>query len=823
MERTPTHQMPEETNDVDITLDTRHTFDCTNCNRRFSNPPVLMYSQMDGEMLCERCHIAQYEGRMHLAPNMPPCSNHVIHDVCCLKCVKAATDNHVLTENNHEITATGIVNFVQGSTSAETIRGISIAPPIIHDEGPEPPPSQRMRYCRAKCPNHTSFTGSCETCMQTMSFNNAYNVPTLLTVPIPTGPPGSLIEIIITEFNPDIACQSCYKEGIPLSHIAEMNTAERKILEQWCERCIEEYSGTCTKCGEVWNYDYTNSADDGENRLCNPCFEEAYFECNDCGENYPMENAYSIDDDGPNICGDCRADNYHFCQIGDHYCDRDAVVLMLNGNPDNQNSICKNCQEDQPSRYLQLSHIDGYWIDIEDRRSYTHYDGEMWPITWLMDHEAINSDYTILIRNWQANGRTATASINSQNKQSLPDLLSYFKTRSRTILEKFQAKPITPDHTQIYIGLEMELVMGEWFKYETINTKFGKKNKTLIQGPNRMLSSELPGFTAVHDGSISPSGMEFLPPVIKRVKPLPGAKKDNHTWESIKNAVKSFLDFKWTANDSCGLHFHFSQKDLSEDKPELIRNIFRIFYYIEPLIYACLPPERKKSPYCQPLAKFFTEKDILKDLPIDYWYYSMFWKKRALRPGNDSPDMMAISRGAGFNVDEMRLGDPHRNSQNKEVNFSLGAMVASKEEHYYAGRYIGCNLHALFTKGTLELRYFPMVLDYAYIKNWGNIMKRVIRYGLEGKSLDPVIALSKNHINPKKLIEQVAKVFELTAIQIAFLKREYGKQSKALVKRESEDPSGYQMIGYPLVGSNDVEAIMERALENYRTEETSDE
>jgi len=148
----------------------------------------------------------------------------------------------------------------------------------------------------------------------------------------------------------------------------------------------------------------------------------------------------------------------------------------------------------------------------------------------------------------------------------------------------------------------------------------------------------------------------------------------------IDRTTKTMKDNGYHVNKSCGLHIHIDSTRF-RDNPTMLFNIISTYYAVEPLIFRMLPPSRRVNPYTQPLRNWIDEIKMMemanvKNLSIPYlenqWY-----------------------RGGG---------------EAKVTMF--------KGRKYDTSRYHGLNLHSLFSKKTLELRYHHGTLNATKIKRW---------------------------------------------------------------------------------------------------------
>lgn len=560
-------------------------------------------------------------------------------------------------------------------------------------------------------------------------------------------------------------CEWCSRE-YPIIHTELIQD------EAVCATCITNRSFTCDHCEEL--FPTSNHFNVNDQDLCQACFEEEFDECDSCSETkpinqlMPVSNAWSPTYDPHDIhkiCEDClNISEYHW-----QVCPIEAVAF-------NQ-ELHRYYRLTDQIEYNEETFRAGDEISIEagmELQRQGQWGPEEIPL------ELINPTGTGTARIYQGIAEVRIDNITDTNHASLNEIL-YRETEPqrqrdkkdlhRYIVQKIKSRlgrntegQIPPTHSRLYTGIELELLEGKWFKTE----------------PYRMLDKELgPNIQTVHDGSIhgNAPGHEFLLPVVKRL---------SH-WQKIQNAIQTLKEFDWKHNESCGLHFHFSKNEISPDNPKGIKNIFRVFYYLEPLIYAAVPPNRLNSRYCQPLGRFFKPEQVEKEVKLDYFYYAKFWKERALRPTHNNPHTINIRRlmPAGTpmdsNIELTREGAMYQHEQRRfgDGKFELAVMNSNKEEHYYPGRYVGFNLHALYKKGTIELRYFPARLEFNFVYLWAKIMEKLILYGLYNKpDIKLLQKITKTAKNPKRAVAELTKLIKLNKKENDFLIKQLKSQGK---------------------------------------------
>lgn len=131
--------------------------------------------------------------------------------------------------------------------------------------------------------------------------------------------------------------------------------------------------------------------------------------------------------------------------------------------------------------------------------------------------------------------------------------------------------------------------------------------------------------------------------------------------EDLQNIVRKLVEGGALANDSCGIHVHVDGANHNADS---LINLVNLFTGRQDLFYEALQNESRADRWCQK-----TNKEMMK----------------AMRNGEHTKE--AIER-----LYYSRLNN--------------GYTGGVDHSHYCGARYRGLNLHALYTKGTVEFRLF---------------------------------------------------------------------------------------------------------------------
>ena len=131
--------------------------------------------------------------------------------------------------------------------------------------------------------------------------------------------------------------------------------------------------------------------------------------------------------------------------------------------------------------------------------------------------------------------------------------------------------------------------------------------------------------------------------------------------EDLQNIIRKLREAGAIANDSCGIHVHVDGANHTADS---LINLVNLFTGRQDLFYEALQNERRMNSWCQK-----TSKEMMK----------------AMRKGEHTKE--AIER-----------------VYYSELNNGYSGRI--DHSHYCRARYRGLNLHALYTKGTVEFRLF---------------------------------------------------------------------------------------------------------------------
>ncbi|MCK9371096.1 amidoligase family protein [Candidatus Dojkabacteria bacterium] len=213
-----------------------------------------------------------------------------------------------------------------------------------------------------------------------------------------------------------------------------------------------------------------------------------------------------------------------------------------------------------------------------------------------------------------------------------------------------------------------------------------------IKGLLKDLEKEV-GLT--RDGSLEDRGVEVQTPPA--------------TFDALENIIKKttkvLKNHGYKGTIHCGLHLHFDARDIMNDHKKIIQ-VIKTFYAVEDIIYSMLPPSRWGTHYCQQLNKNYLYKNFKKQLK--------------------------------------------KNDIEKEIykETNMRNIEQRKNHKYDAVRYYGLNIHSIFFRHTIELRYHSGTIEDYKIINWINIASRIIDYAINHyneKEIEAMFNLATSH------------------------------------------------------------------------------
>jgi len=227
------------------------------------------------------------------------------------------------------------------------------------------------------------------------------------------------------------------------------------------------------------------------------------------------------------------------------------------------------------------------------------------------------------------------------------------------------------------------------------------------------ITYDLPQVVGVsEDGSLDESGIEMQTP------PASGAKFE----KVVKDTLKVISRYGCQATRSCGLHIHIDARDVRYN-PTKLSKILRAYYAVEPLLYAMLPKSRYGSTFCKPLRQNYTYEDL-------------------------------ITRGLD-KLERIWYKEPDKDRRNQMKN--------SKYDEK-GTRYTGLNLHSLFYRGSVEVRYHSGTTDWNKIRHWTILNLCIVEYAINHYQEKEIKALSlelQERAQASGLLGKIAKIIRI--------------------------------------------------------------
>lgn len=159
--------------------------------------------------------------------------------------------------------------------------------------------------------------------------------------------------------------------------------------------------------------------------------------------------------------------------------------------------------------------------------------------------------------------------------------------------------------------------------------------------------------------------------------------------ETLQEIIRKLREAGAKSDRSCGIHIHV---DGANHTPESLRRLINFMTARQDLIYEALEIGNRANDWCQKL-----NKNLLNEMKKDKTLSKENMEKIWYSPAND--------------------------------NYSGGI----DHQHYNSTRYHGVNLHAFFTKGTVEFRLFNSTLHAGKIKAYIQFCLAVSAWAITSK------------------------------------------------------------------------------------------
>ena len=182
----------------------------------------------------------------------------------------------------------------------------------------------------------------------------------------------------------------------------------------------------------------------------------------------------------------------------------------------------------------------------------------------------------------------------------------------------------------------------------------------------------------------------------------------------VKNTCQVLKKRGYKSTIKCGLHVHLDARDFKNNHRKILQ-VIKTFYSIEDMIFSILPPSRWTSRFCQRLSKEYKYDNFVNGKKADQEWY--------------------------------------KEAENIILN-------TRKDKKYDKSRYYGLNIHSIFHRGTLELRYHSGTISEYKILMWTNFCLKVLDYALNKYDAKTIQVLFDKETSWDKF-EIMAKTFEL--------------------------------------------------------------
>lgn len=394
------------------------------------------------------------------------------------------------------------------------------------------------------------------------------------------------------------------------------------------------------------------------------------------------ENAYLISDNFTNVASDgepvivcegCLDDHYRRCDACEDWVDTESDDYTST----DYNTYCETCA---PENTYHCESCD-YTYDGDE---YDSYDGMIYCNSCFRDRysycDSCNEDYpqdegaycedcseSFCNNCWDEHEHNDD---NLTEEQRAERDRAREEAQRRAIEESRLRNPYRQASTEFYRGEEA----GTHIKVD----RFVGIEIEAEQGDTYGLGVAVPEEVGIStDGSLSVKGVEVQTPPATL----------NKVEEFVTKACEGLQSKGYKGTKSCGLHVHIDARDIRNDHKK-ITQVIKTFYALEDILYSMLPPSRWNSRYSKRLAQnylytSFREKNDLKDVQ-KAWY-------------------------------------------KEERDDRLENHTASR---YNGARYYGLNVHSLFFRGTIELRYHSGTIKPSKILHWTDLMLRIVDWAI---------------------------------------------------------------------------------------------
>lgn len=187
-----------------------------------------------------------------------------------------------------------------------------------------------------------------------------------------------------------------------------------------------------------------------------------------------------------------------------------------------------------------------------------------------------------------------------------------------------------------------------------------------------------------HRSNTSAEAVEFVTPILKY-----------EDIETLQELIRRLRHAGAIANSSCGIHIHVGA---DQHTPKSLRNLVNIFSSKQDIIYKALAVNNRREDYCRKLEE-----------------------------------------GLSTNLNKQRP-----DNMEKVADIWYAGYCGDRNAHYNSSRYHGLNLHAVFTKGTVEFRCFNSTTHAGKVKAYIQFCLAVSHQAIVQKSTSAKVTKSDN-------------------------------------------------------------------------------
>jgi hypothetical protein len=394
-------------------------------------------------------------------------------------------------------------------------------------------------------------------------------------------------------------------------------------------------------------------------------------ECPDCNRNVPISEIRFINDDR-SVCNSCF-ENYSACDdCGDiflhvdMYSTVDANAIYCEECVEEDTFICNNCEDRFDGDAYHSTPNGNVYCEGCRTDNFTLCRGCAEEFEDNLIHECTRCSEYFCNNCWETHPH------NESN-------LSPAQRRANERVRRQAEEQLMRDHQMRNPNRKpsTKFFKGKTGTYLTIDRFVGIEIEA-ERGDNYGLGTILPPEVGVsRDGSLSDRGVECQTPPASLDK----------AEDFVMKTCAGLKGKGYKGTTKAGLHVHIDARDIKKSHKK-ITQVIKTYYAVEDILFSVLPPSRWQNRYCQRLAK-------------DYLYAN--FKK---------------------NKSNKDLEKKWYKEQNE------GVILSRKLEKYDNSRYFGLNIHSLFFRGTIELRYHSGTVNERKILNWVELQLKIFDWAI---------------------------------------------------------------------------------------------